>query len=481
MNVTPLSKSPAWMSAALINPKRFDTGYYDPSLTVAESLMREGKHVPWKRLGKIGRVYNFGAYELTNSISFVDKSTPGAVPFVTVTNINNLTVDFDAAPWIDQASHHLLSASICRPGIVMVSIAGTIGRAGVVPSTFPECNGNQAIAKIAVNDEESDPHFLAAYLTTRVGSAASEREAAGAVQKNLYIYNVEEIPVPCPHKPIRTAIGNKVRAAERLKADANGLWNHVRDHVRSLIISIEPPPPPAYSAAFVYEGFTPRRIDADYYRRSDLDLRRAFKKAGFVQLGSVCASMESGSTPRRPGSAVRIAGVGSIRVPTIKPSAKFYHLETGAVRVRCGDVLMCNAAHDASFIGRMSGVVGEDSNLVASSEVLVCRPESSAHSLVIVHFLNSRYGYVQIQRAVRGMTAHLYAEDMAEVLVPPLKDEYSSHEAMLRDLTSQWREAEKLTASAIVDVENLIDGKLDEDQCLAEGRKLAEEFGLEVP
>ena len=38
-----------------------------------------------------------------------------------------------------------------------------------------------------------------------------------------------------------------------------------------------------------------------------------------------------------------------------------------------------------------------------------------------------------------------------------------------------------LIHGAITDVENLIDGKLDEAACIAEGRKLAEEFGLEVP
>ena len=41
--------------------------------------------------------------------------------------------------------------------------------------------------------------------------------------------------------------------------------------------------------------------------------------------------------------------------------------------------------------------------------------------------------------------------------------------------------SKELTKAAIADVENLIDGKLDEAACLAEGRNLAEEFCLEVP
>jgi type I restriction enzyme, S subunit len=38
-----------------------------------------------------------------------------------------------------------------------------------------------------------------------------------------------------------------------------------------------------------------------------------------------------------------------------------------------------------------------------------------------------------------------------------------------------------LIAAAIADVEKLIEGKLDETACLEEGRKLAHEFGLEMP
>lgn len=478
---TPLHEKPVWVPVPELGSNRFDPLYYDPTLTVAEHYLRSKGVLPWKRLRDVSTdIYSFGAYELTNSIRFVEPGV-GTVPFVNVTEIANPFVEYERARHIDPASHELLEKSVCRPGTLLLSMSGSIGRVGVLPAAAGECNSNQHVAKIIVEVGKHDAHFLAAYFTTNVGQASCEREAAGAVQKELYLYNISTLPVPDPPKDIRLSIGHKIRVAEQLKASASQSWSHVRDHVRSLLAGVEEPPRPAYSTAFVADGLASRRIDADYYRRSDLDLRRSLKKAGFVELGNVCATMVSGSTPRRPGTAVRIAGVGSIRVPTIKPSAELYHLETGAVRVQCGDVLMCNAAHDASFIGRMSGVVGEDSNLVASSEVLVCRPESAAHSLVIVHFLNTRYGYVQIQRAVRGMTAHLYAEDMAEVLVPAFKDEYSSHEAMLRELTSHWREAEKLTASAIADVENLIKGKLNEDQCLGEGRKLAEKFGLEVP
>jgi len=41
--------------------------------------------------------------------------------------------------------------------------------------------------------------------------------------------------------------------------------------------------------------------------------------------------------------------------------------------------------------------------------------------------------------------------------------------------------AKNLTKQAVVDVELMMEGKLDETACIAEGCRLAEEFGFEKP
>ena len=186
-SATRLADAPAWFDASIVDPRRLDPDYYDPVLTIADSLLRKGGDLNWKRSRQVARVYNFGAYELTNQIHFVERSTLGAVPYVTVTNISNLTVDMETVPWIDAETHQLLFASRCPAGTVLLSIAGTIGRAGVVPSFLSECNGNQAIAKLTVNPEEMDPHYLAAYLNCSLGLAASARSGGGSSKEPLYL------------------------------------------------------------------------------------------------------------------------------------------------------------------------------------------------------------------------------------------------------------------------------------------------------
>jgi len=444
--------------------------------------MREGKHVRWKRLGRIGRVYNFGAYELTNDITFVDKSTVGAVPFVTVTNIGNLTVDYHAAPWIDQASHRLLSASVCRPGIVLVSIAGTIGRAGVVPRTSPECNANQAIAKIEVDENESDSHFLAAYLASRVGSSASEREAAGAVQKNLYIYNVEEIPVPCPSQPMRRAVGHKVRAAEQLRATATSSVADAVVRVESLLgapeLSALKPNPDG--ACGYFSGFVPL-CDLGLFHGAQFYAPK--RKQAVALIKATGLGERLGSHGRRVRSkGKRKASRGHVDPANVAGGDGYWY--TGGSDDG-GDVVLAKPGHTLFLRMRPylnKTTINDTDQVVSGSSEFLVYEFDGLDAYYATLCLRQPWALAQVAEIATGDRPRVDGEFVDDVVVP-WPDETLRHEVgrLYQSSFALRRRADRLVQQAIADVENLIDGKLDEDKCLAEGRDLATEFGLEVP
>ena len=224
MNVQSLRTKPIWIASSEVVPSRLDPEYYDPALTIAEKHLRSDCKLKWKRFRDIVSepIYSFGAYELTSHITFVPPGT-GTVPFLTVTEIENPFIAMERARHIDRRSHELLSKSACQPGTLLLSMAGSIGRVAVVPSSSGPCNSNQDVAKAIVDKDVSDPYFLSAYFTSSVGIAACEREAAGAVQKHLYLYNIEQLPVPDPSCQVRLAIGNKLRVAENLRSRVRAL------------------------------------------------------------------------------------------------------------------------------------------------------------------------------------------------------------------------------------------------------------------
>jgi len=87
----------------------------------------------------------------------------------------------------------------------------------IVPSYFLKCNSNQALAKLRFKKNGLDPYYALSFLMSRFGQLQCTREAAGAVQKNLYLYNINKIEILTPSKVIQRAIGNFLRKAERLR------------------------------------------------------------------------------------------------------------------------------------------------------------------------------------------------------------------------------------------------------------------------
>ena len=68
------------------------------------------------------------------------------------------------------------------------------------------------------------------------------------------------------------------------------------------------------------------------------------------------------------------------------------------------------------------------------------------------------------------------------ILVPDfLPSQYQEFWQQARAAVDAPRRAKALVKSAVAEVEALIEGSLDESRCLAQGRELAAEFGLEAP
>lgn len=477
MSTRSLAEQPTWLESSVVDPKRFDTGYYDPSLTVAERNFREQRNVKWKRMRSIGRVYNFGAYELTNRIRFVDKSLTGAVPFITVTNIFDLTVDFQSAPWIDEDSHKLLEASVCQPGTVLLSIAGTIGRAGVLPFNCSEYNANQAVAKIAVDPTESDPHFLTAYLSSSVGLAASKREAAGAVQKNLYIYNVEEIPVPCPPSSVRVAIGNKLRSAERLRDQAN------TNTIKAIAIisgyfglgetkGIRPNPDGGcdHFAAFVDREFLGLFHGAQFYspkRQLAVDTVQA---TGLAQrIGSM------GRRVRQKGK--RSAELGHIDPANVNENTGYW---TSGGEEEGGDVALVGPGQMLFLRMRPylnKTTINDTEMVVSGSPEFLIYSFDGIDAYYIALCMRQPWALAQVAEIASGDRPRVDGDFVDDVVIPwPSPSQRQEIGELYKSTFALRRRADDLVRQSIEDVEKLVLGKLDESHCIAEGRILAAEF-----
>ena len=96
--------------------------------------------------------------------------------------------------------------------------------------------------------------------------------------------------------------------------------------------------------------------------------------------------------------------------------------------------------------------------------------------------LRQPWALAQVAEIATGDRPRVDGEFVDEVVVPwPVEPIRHQIGQLYQSSFAFRRRADRLVHQAVADVESLIDGKLDEAACLAEGRKLAEEFGLEVP
>jgi type I restriction enzyme S subunit len=154
---------------------------------------------------------------------------------------------------------------------------------------------------------------------------------------------------------------------------------------------------------------------------------------------------------------------------------KYY--EQPQIHLRPGDVVMTKDG----TIGKACAIPQTSELLAAGSTVARIRPTKRINSFYLEAVLNHEVVQAQVRGMATGLAQpHITQEWIGQLLVPELP-QAEAIGGLVQQHHSAISRATQLTRTAIADVESLIDGKLDEAACLEQGRKLAQEFGFEIP
>jgi type I restriction enzyme, S subunit len=166
------------------------------------------------RLADISEVITKGTTPTTLGFDFVDSG----VPFLRVQDIDGGSVNYQRDTlFIDQATHDTLKRSQIQPGDVLVSIAGTIGRAGVVPEHAPALNCNQAVAIVRTNERVFRP-FLRMWLESSDAQKQMRSATVTGTISNLSLTQIGNLEIPLPPLAEQRRIAEVLDRAEALRA-----------------------------------------------------------------------------------------------------------------------------------------------------------------------------------------------------------------------------------------------------------------------
>jgi type I restriction enzyme S subunit len=364
-----------------------------------------------------------------------------------------------------------------QAGTVLInrSGAGSIGRTCVYLGSRPVFT-NEELFRFRVNSS-FDPAYIATFFSTWWGERVLEQGVTGSTgQLKLAQEFMGGVPVRQPSKAAQQYIGSRIYQAEAMRRGARETLSKVSDYHDSL-----------YSPLAKDENWRPFKLSS--HELCDLltaeayppDVAEYFRSNSSISLGKACEVIYSGTT--RPNSGVAHDGVEQATSRSCtgqfirRPCNRVVPPRTRDKYLRRGDIVVTNAAHDKSYIGRDYTLYHDDRPNFPSTKVLVLRPSREhAPASYLHHVLKSPLGYRQTQAVIRGISAGIAPDDMERIRIPlPAlgsndRDRWFAMDEDVYRAGFALEVASCLTSSARFLVEALIEGKVSEAELIAAGK-----------
>jgi len=441
---------------------RVDSEYYS-SIYLRKQLIEQQNQMEYTELGDLGDGFSYGTPPYGHL-------TEEGIPYLRIPNIEDeyFLNDNDLA-FIDKEYHIQNIRNEVYEGDILFRIKGQLGQALVVPRKYSGSHTGSSFLKFT--PKSIDPHYLVLYLSSSYGRNQILRKQSNSIIKYLNIDDIRSIQVPIHSLVIQRLIGNKLRKAEDLKKDANKVKEKAEQLIYKKLGFLNLDEDKQYSSAFIPSHKIIDRIDSEYYNIRYLNIEEEFEKRGYKikTLDELCTRIYNGktySTSIKESKYINI-GVGELGDWFINKNSEKFINDTINKKycLKKNSIIWGNAAHLAKYIGEKVNMIFEDDVLIPTTEVTAIEPnEEVIDPYYLFLFMRSQWGYYQIQRTVKGMTAHSYPQDIERILVPIIELTTEEKEKLknyvLKSFTNEVL-AKQLIQEAKQDVEDLIEGNFD--------------------
>ena len=207
---------------------------------------------------------SFGAYSLNNYVEYLEEG----VPFVRGINLKNGRISFNNVIYISNEAHKLLWKSEVRPKTILLSMSGTIGDVAIASESLKyPINSNQDIAKISC-DENLNPYYLYAFLSSYFGQNYLIREARGSVQQHVFLSQIENFQIPEFSADFYNVIENTVLDADLSDAKSQQCYGDAEQTLLEAVgLADFKPSTQNTNIKTIAQSFgSSGRLDAEYYQ-----------------------------------------------------------------------------------------------------------------------------------------------------------------------------------------------------------------------
>ncbi len=461
---------------------RIDATYYHPKYVFNELRLKRSS-IPTRELSDLVEKGRRAIYFQTSTLD-KDEAPADWVPFLTSDDLgaDGIFIDVDARRRVSPLFANNYPNGLLRSNEILVKVKGpnqTTAYVEDVPNNKVLVSGT--IWGGIVRKNKVDPWYLVTALSSDYGAIARTRLRTNLNVEFLSPDDLSRMEILLPDRSVQTYIGDKVRQAARLRQRSREMERDVFTFHHSLI-------PSQLGLDFgrksrkTPHGILSDRIDAHFYPAVVEDYLRSFRLKvqslhNLVDIVANGTTMEVSEDRANSVQQVTVANLSSTFLKgeprLVVPPSKMEKLTI------THDLLLCNAAHTKSYIGREITYCHSEDNYLPSTEVMFIRLNRKKVPASYVRcYLLTKIGFIQIQSTIRGITAHSYPDDILSlrIPIPSLSDdamaEWFSQDNKMDSAGLCNSHSVRLIAAAKLLVEALIEGQVAESDLITAQKAL---------
>ncbi|WP_263809795.1 restriction endonuclease subunit S [Salinibacter pepae] len=173
-----------------------------------------------------------GGKRLPKGHDYADKKT--AHPYLRVTDMKGGSIDPEELEYLKEETYQKISRYTISTNDVYISIAGTIGVAGVIPEELDGANLTENAARIhGLDGVKKD--YLSIYLQSKFGQDEVYRMTVGSSQPKLSLFRIKRLEVVLPPLDLQKRIASVVERFDQRISSEQKLANHLRSLKKGLM------------------------------------------------------------------------------------------------------------------------------------------------------------------------------------------------------------------------------------------------------
>lgn len=390
------------------------------------------------------------------------------IPFLKVQNVCIDGIKGDLT-FISEDIHKRMKRSQLKGGEILYTMAGSIGKAIILPQDFGEANINQAIAKIIVKDGVNKK-YLISVLNSNICINQAQRNLTTSAQPNINFEQIKSLKIPFPALSIQNHIVQIMDNAYKVKREKEEEAKKLIDSFEELLIDWK---------VLELKNILQRKIFS--INRSELEdalnPERYSDRVLFDEsvnwniisnIGTICRNTftPENSNPNDTFELMRIDDLENNSISAVTRIVHGKDVNGTILKVKTKDVLI---ARLGPTIENKKFILAPKSHhdLISSNEFICLRCNKNNNPIFVLELLKTDFYKKLMIQKTRGATPsrrRLSHEDFSKLPFPEI--DINIQNKIAEEIQSRIQKAERLKKEAVhnlqeakAEVEKLILGK----------------------